>query len=47
VDALQKTIEERELGEDGYGPPTIYCVGDTFRPTLCPGLAIEVARLWP
>jgi hypothetical protein len=33
--------------EDGNGPPTIYGVGDTFRPALFPGLAIEVAGLWP
>jgi Uma2 family endonuclease len=34
VDALKKTIEERVLGEDGYGPPTIYRVGDTFQSGL-------------
>jgi Uma2 family endonuclease len=47
VDVLEKTVYERELGEDGYGPPTIYRVGDIFRPAIFPGLAIEVARLWP
>jgi hypothetical protein len=35
------------LGEDGYGRPTVYSVGDAFRPALFPGLTIEVARLWP
>jgi len=45
VDALEKTIEERVLGVDGYGPPTVYGVGDVFRPALFPGLSIEVARL--
>jgi Uma2 family endonuclease len=47
VDVLGKLIEERELGEDGYGPPAIYGVGDVFRPTIFSGLAIEVASLWP
>jgi Uma2 family endonuclease len=46
ADPRSRTIEERELGEDGYGPPTIYRVGDVFRPVIFPGLAIEVARLW-
>jgi Uma2 family endonuclease len=47
VDALEQTMEERVLGEDGYGPPTIYRVGETFQPTLFPGLSIDVTRLWP
>jgi Uma2 family endonuclease len=47
ADVLAQTIEEYVLGEDGYGPPTVYRVGDTFQPSLFPGLAIEVARLWP
>jgi hypothetical protein len=47
VDALERTIEERVMGEDGYGPPTVYRVGETFQPSLLPGLFIEVARLWP
>jgi Uma2 family endonuclease len=47
ADPRSRTIEERVLGEDGYGPPTVYGVGDVFRPALFPGLAIEVARLWP
>ena len=47
VDALEATIEERVLGEDGYGPPASYRVGDSFEPLLFPGLAIEVTRLWP
>jgi Uma2 family endonuclease len=47
VDALEKTVEERLLGENGYGPPTIYRVGDTFRPAVLPGLTIEVARVRP
>jgi Uma2 family endonuclease len=47
VDALEKSVEERVLAADGYGPPTIYRVGDVFQPTLFPGLTIEVARLWP
>jgi Uma2 family endonuclease len=46
IDALEKTIEERTLGIDGYGPPSIYRLGDTFRPAIFPGLAIEIARLW-
>jgi Uma2 family endonuclease len=47
VDALGQMIEERVLGEDGYGPPTVYRVGETIQPSLFPGLTIEVARLWP
>ena len=47
ADPRAKTIEERVLGEDGYGPPTVYRVGETFQPALFPGLSIEVARLWP
>ena len=46
VDALEKTIEERILGDVGYHPPTTYRVGETFRPSLFPSLSIEVARLW-
>jgi hypothetical protein len=34
------------LGDDGYGPPTVYRVGATFQPALVPGLSIAVARLW-
>jgi Uma2 family endonuclease len=47
ADPRARTLEERVLGEDGYGTPTVYRVGDTFQPALFPGLAIEVARLWP
>ena len=47
ADPRTQALEERELGEDGYGPPTIYRVGDVFRPAVFPGLTIEVARLWP
>ena len=47
ADPRTRSIEERELGEEGYGPPTVYGVGDVFRPALFPSLAIEVARLWP
>jgi Uma2 family endonuclease len=47
VDALEKRIEEYVLGEDGYGPPSVYGVGDVFQPVLFPGLAIEISRLWP
>jgi Uma2 family endonuclease len=47
ADAIERALEERELGEDGYGPPAVYRVGDTFRPALFPGLAVEVARLGP
>ena len=47
IDALEQTIEERVLGEDSYGPPKVYRVGETFQPVLFPGLSIEVARLWP
>jgi Uma2 family endonuclease len=47
ADPRTRTLEERVLGEDGYGQPTIYGVGDIFEPALFPGLAIEVARLWP
>jgi Uma2 family endonuclease len=46
ADPRARTIEERELGENGYGPPTVYRVGDIFCPALFPGLAIEIARLW-
>lgn len=46
VDPRARTIEERVLGEDGYGPATIYGVDDVFRPALFPGLEIVVARLW-
>jgi Uma2 family endonuclease len=47
ADPRARTLEERVLGEDGYGPPTIFRVGDLFQPALFPGLTIEVARLWP
>ena len=47
ADPRTRTIEERILGEDGYGPPTVYGVGDVFEPALFPGLAIEITRLWP
>jgi Uma2 family endonuclease len=47
ADPRTRTIEERILGEDGYGPPTIYSEGDVFEPALFPGLTIEIARLWP
>jgi Uma2 family endonuclease len=47
ADPRDRTLQERVLGENGYGPPTIYRVGETFQPTLFPGLSIEVARLWP
>ena len=46
VDALEKTVEERILGLDGYGEPVTYRAGGVFRPTLFPGLEIEVAGLW-
>jgi Uma2 family endonuclease len=46
ADPRARTVEERVLGKDGYGPPTIYRVGETFQPTLFPGLTIEVARIW-
>jgi Uma2 family endonuclease len=45
ADPRTRTIEERVLGEDGYGPPTVYSADDVFRPALFPGLSIEVARL--
>lgn len=47
ADPRARTLAERVLGEDGYGPPTVYRVGETFQPALFPGLSIEVARLWP
>lgn len=47
IDALERTIGERVPGEDGYGPPTVYRFGDTFRPAIFPGLEIAVASLWP
>jgi Uma2 family endonuclease len=47
ADPRARTLEERVLGEDGYGQPTIYRVGETFQPALFPGLSIEVAGLWP
>lgn len=47
ADPRARPLEERVLGEDGYGPPTIYRVGETFQPALFPGLSIEVARVWP
>ena len=46
VDALEKTFEELVLAAEGYGPPTVYRVGDVFQPALFPGLAIEIASLW-
>ena len=46
VDPRARTLEERVLGADGYGPPTVYRVGDRFQPAVFPGLVIEVARLW-
>jgi Uma2 family endonuclease len=47
ADPRSRTIEERILGEDGCGPPTIYGPGDIFKPAPFPGLTIQVARLWP
>lgn len=47
ADPRSRTLEERILGEDGYGPPTVYRVGETFQPALFPGLSVQVARLWP
>jgi Uma2 family endonuclease len=46
VDALEKTIEERILGVNGYGEPVTCRSGEVFCPMLFPGLEIEVARLW-
>jgi Uma2 family endonuclease len=46
ADPRARTIEERVLGDDGYGPPTVYRVGATFQPALVPGLSIAVARFW-
>jgi Uma2 family endonuclease len=46
VDVLAQTVEERVLGEDGYGPPKIFRTGEMFQPALFPGLSIEVAHLW-
>jgi Uma2 family endonuclease len=47
ADPRARTVEERKLGDDSYGSPTLYRSGDTFRPAVFPCLAIEVARLWP
>jgi Uma2 family endonuclease len=47
VDPRARTIEERLLGDDGYGPPTIYGIGEAFQPAVFPGLVIHVASLWP
>jgi Uma2 family endonuclease len=46
LDPRARTLEVRELGDDGYGEPGVYRVGDVFHPALFPGLALEVARLW-
>src|SRR3954454_16116707 len=32
ADPRTHTLEERVLGDDGYGPPTVYGIDDTFRP---------------
>jgi Uma2 family endonuclease len=47
ADPRAHTIEERVLGEDGYGPPIAHQAADLFQPALFPDLSIEVARLWP
>ena len=47
ADALERAIEEYILGADGYEPPNIFCVSETFQPALFPGLSIDVIRPWP
>jgi Uma2 family endonuclease len=46
LDPRARTLVVRDLGRDGYGEPVTYGSGEVFRPTLFPGLEIEVARLW-
>jgi len=46
LDPRARTLEPRELGADGYGPPTVYQSGDVFRPDVFPGLVIAIATLW-
>lgn len=46
ADPRSRTLEIRELGEDGYGAPTTYRDDDAFRPSLFPGLEIAVSSLW-
>lgn len=46
ADPRLKSLAARELGADGYGAPSVYEVGDVFRPSLFPGLAIVIASIW-
>jgi Uma2 family endonuclease len=47
LDPRTRTLEARELRPDGfYGEPVSYGPNDVFRPSLFPGLEIEVGRLW-
>lgn len=46
LDPRARTLLARELSASGYGEPVTYRSGEVFRPTLFPGLEIEVARLW-
>jgi Uma2 family endonuclease len=46
ADPPARTLEERVRGQDGCGSRTVYRVGETFQPTVFPGLSIEVAHLW-
>jgi Uma2 family endonuclease len=44
ADPRARTLEERVLGEDGYGQPTVYRVGETSWPLHrgCPSMALTV-----
>jgi len=46
LDPRARTLLVHELTASGYGEPVTFGSGEVFRPTLFPGLEIEVARLW-
>jgi Uma2 family endonuclease len=46
VDPRRRTLEAHEIGEDGYGQPTVYRAGASFHPTLLPGLEIPIDVLF-
>ncbi|MCC6179809.1 MAG: Uma2 family endonuclease [Chloroflexi bacterium] len=46
VDPIERVLEERVLGDDGYRLIGTSGASDTFRPVLFPGLEIALDDLW-
>ena len=46
LDPRSRSLEARQLGPDGYEPPTIHGPGSVFEPELFPGLTIPIDELW-